>query len=893
MFLTQGNTGANVKNCQYTLHMLTYNVNGIDGSYGPGMTTAVRQYQQNNGLTVNGNIDTPTWNSLSIAIGAVKTALKNKGYYNGSSYGVGDIALYYAVQSFQRGNGLSVDGMVGPATRMKLFAQGSGNNVVDDGSYPLVQGATGDAVLYLQYGLHVLACAPGALDGSFGPAVNTAVRYFQQKYGLVVDGSVGPSTWSKMKSLISEIQTKLYNLYDSTIVISIINGIAGPETYNAVCNYQKKKGLTVDGCVGPATRALLFGTSSVDTANDGLPLVVGSVGKNVEDFQYGLYICGINPNGFDGSFGPGMQTAVRTFQANNGLTVDGSVGQVTWDEMLKIITPIQQALHTKGLYTASVNGVPGPITFQAIKDFQAANGLTVDGMCGPATKAAMGISADISSTGTGTVSSVLVKGSNGSLTKYLQQMLNTVGGYRLSVDGSFGPAMDTAVRDFQSRHGLVADGSFGPASWKKIFDVYQIPSYVWSGYYGGQRISQIAKYELTLGFAEDNANDITPYGEWYGMNGQPWCAMFVSWSAAMAGYLNLWVPFYAYCPTGKNWFVQRGRYRSRDTGYIPKPGDIIFFYSGGTISHTGIVTSCVNGKVFTIEGNASRRVKAGCYDLSSAYIDGYGIIPDQTPDPEPEPDPNPAPDPVYCGGDDYKNIEHHTLEIQEDGYYKCSVCGYRIPAQELEDKDILNHDDFMRMQSLIAIYAAVCGDDNHTYLLYALKAAMAEIRNKYTGRYAYSDSDGICPIIPPEVPHTGNDNIKIYPNAPITITDANIWKYNGIYSTIVDLAYGFKLPDEFYIDVQDAVNELLNTGNYMPSLCLILETLCEKAGEKVFGLIIKCIEIGAAVQEAETQKEILVGDTLVNIKWDFSPLQRDAYVVYDANGQLKHIIFNY
>lgn len=46
------------------------------------------------------------------------------------------------------------------------------------------------------------------------------------------------------------------------------------------------------------------------------------------------------------------------------------------------------------------------------------------------------------------------------------------------------------------------------------------------------------EYELSLGFREDNNNDITPYGEWYGMNGQPWCAMFVSWCALQAGTLG-------------------------------------------------------------------------------------------------------------------------------------------------------------------------------------------------------------------------------------------------------------------------------------------------------------------------------------------------------------------
>lgn len=627
MYLKPGNTGLLVKNCQYSLHILTYNVNGIDGSYGPGMESAVQLYQKNNGLAVSGIIDTTTWNNIVANIYPIKLQLSHKGYYNYYTLdGIGNIDLYNAVKNFQSDNGLAVDGMVGPATRVKLYSEGTGNTVVGDDEFPLVQGDKGDNVLYLQYGLHVLACAPGALDGSFGPAVDTAVRYFQGRYGLAVDGSVGPATWNKMKELITEIQQALYNFNDPDVKISIINGIAGPETYNAVCFFQAKVGLSVDGSVGPATRAILFSDSSGSTRpTDGLPLTSGCTGLLVKKFQYGLHICGINPNGFDGSFGPGMLSAVQTFQSKYGLSVDGSIGPATWNKMLEIIKPIQQALKTAGYYLYDVNGEPDEILYNSLVSYQSAHGLSADGMFGPETKASLGITGNTStSTGTGTVSSVLVKGSNGSLVRYLQKLLQ-LEGYILDVDGSFGPAMETVVMQFQREHGLNPDGSFGPASWETLFTYYTIPTL--GDATGGERVARAAEYELSLGFSEDNANDITPYGEWYGMNGQPWCAMFVSWCAWQAGYLdeeNL--PKYAYCPYGKSWFIERNRYMSRTTGYIPKRGDIIFFWDGGTISHTGIVVGSTNMVVTVIEGNASRMVKKSMYDLTNTYIDGYGIF---------------------------------------------------------------------------------------------------------------------------------------------------------------------------------------------------------------------------------------------------------------------------
>ena len=138
MYLKPGNTGLLVKNCQYSLHILTYNVNGIDGSYGPGMESAVQLYQKNNGLAVSGIIDTATWNNIVANIYPIKLQLSHKGYYNYYTLdGIGNIDLYNAVKNFQSDNGLAVDGMVGPATRVKLYSEGTGNTVVGDDEFPL------------------------------------------------------------------------------------------------------------------------------------------------------------------------------------------------------------------------------------------------------------------------------------------------------------------------------------------------------------------------------------------------------------------------------------------------------------------------------------------------------------------------------------------------------------------------------------------------------------------------------------------------------------------------------------------------------------------------------------------------------------------------------------
>ncbi|WP_243206724.1 CHAP domain-containing protein [Oribacterium sp. oral taxon 102] len=111
------------------------------------------------------------------------------------------------------------------------------------------------------------------------------------------------------------------------------------------------------------------------------------------------------------------------------------------------------------------------------------------------------------------------------------------------------------------------------------------------------------------------------------MNGSSWCAMFVSYCAYQAGVLDELVPRYAWCPSGMTWYKNKGRYHKRNTGYIPRKGDIIFFYSNaqGRVTHTGIVVDGDAKTVITIEGNTSKeKVAMKFYDLDTIRIDGYG-----------------------------------------------------------------------------------------------------------------------------------------------------------------------------------------------------------------------------------------------------------------------------
>ncbi len=98
----------------------------------------------------------------------------------------------------------------------------------------------------------------------------------------------------------------------------------------------------------------------------------------------------------DGDFGPGTEKAVKDYQQANGLAVDGIAGPDTFAAMglheLVLLRVGSRGAQVKKLQEGlgiGADGIFGNGTKKAVEEFQAANGLTVDGMAGPATLAKM------------------------------------------------------------------------------------------------------------------------------------------------------------------------------------------------------------------------------------------------------------------------------------------------------------------------------------------------------------------------------------------------------------------------------------------------------------------------------------------------------------------------
>ena len=348
------------------------------------------------------------------AVKEVQTLLTSYGYYSGKINGSYNTATTTAVRNFQRYNSLTVDGKVGPKTMAVLK---SGNAV----SAPLKPNETNNSasVKMVQTLLRDLGYYNGKIDGKYGKATIAAVKMFQKYNELPIDGKVGEDTLNRMKS-------------------------------------------------SAAIKAPVNQKDSYSTEN-----------KHIQERlkYYGYYTGKI-----DGIYGSGTIAAVKAFQRANGLkdqATDVGTRPILRPgdkeaAKVKYIKEVQTILKAKGLYTGEIDGVYSGIIVTAVRLFQQQNGLTIDGRVGANTwKVLLG--------GTVTPSvpvrpSVLRPGDKNAYVKELQQNLVTLGYSNVPVDGVYGAKTTAAVKALQRKHALDVDGKAGPKTLAKINELLNAAS---------------------------------------------------------------------------------------------------------------------------------------------------------------------------------------------------------------------------------------------------------------------------------------------------------------------------------------------------------------------------------------------------------------------------------
>lgn len=505
--LRLGSTGSSVSSLQYYINVIANTVSfvsslTVDGIFGSGTESSVRQIQSLYGLTVDGIVGQATWNAI---YNLYKAIIDNAEITVGADY---------------------------PGT-------------------PLTIGSRGENVRLMQSFLASIAGvftnipAP-AVDGIFGTGTQSAVRAFQTIFGLTADGIIGEQTWDRITEVFASVTDLAYpgepvrvgssgtavrelqemlnfvgKTYTSIPNLNV-DGAFGTGTQSAVREFQRIFGLTVDGIVGSATwnallreyLVLLYNPLASDAnVYPGTPLTVGSRGENVLRIQSYLNNIGnvyttIPSLTTDGVFGTATARAVSALQEIFSLTEDGIVGEETWNLIVNLNLALSQYVYGgAALYRGSsgdkvvqlqtflngigeaypsipsvtVDGVFGTATESAVRAFQTQFELNADGIVGRNTWNALlreyfilyftGRSRDTDYPGT-----PLEIGSTGDAVRFMQSSLNEISALfdeipSLTVDGIYGEKTAEAVRLFQQLFGLSEDGVIGRETWELIVSI--------------------------------------------------------------------------------------------------------------------------------------------------------------------------------------------------------------------------------------------------------------------------------------------------------------------------------------------------------------------------------------------------------------------------------------
>lgn len=198
--------------------------------------------------------------------------------------------------------------------------------------------------------------------GNFGTMTDEAVRSFQQKHGLVVDGIVGAKTFEQLQkegqAFVKE-ESKVTQTLNTNTVLKVgtsnevvtalqqqlkeqgffnhqVTGYYGRVTANAVRSYQQKHGLLVDGIAGSQTLSKLMNGSAgekpivtITSQPTVVGLKVGERGEKVTELQQQLKQLGYFKAEPTGYYGEVTEEAVRAFQTEQQILVNGVADEFT------------------------------------------------------------------------------------------------------------------------------------------------------------------------------------------------------------------------------------------------------------------------------------------------------------------------------------------------------------------------------------------------------------------------------------------------------------------------------------------------------------------------------------------------------------------------------------
>lgn len=307
--------------------------------------------------------------------------------------------------------------------------------------------------------------------------------------------------------LVERMQTRLWELGYYT---EAINGVCDKKTIAAIKAFQEKHELDKTGIADPKTQNVLYGATAMRSNAVVTPAPTptvappqgtvrkGDKGDDVKAVQQQLSNLGYYKGKIDGTFGQSSVEALQAFQEKSGLSSDGVCGDRTRlllfstgaayavatavppvATVLPSISPdvliikagsrgndvlqLQKRLAELGYYTSRLDGMYLEDDISAVRSFQSANGLKIDGKAGYETQSKLFSEAAVRGNaidGSAGLQTLRYGDKNAAVTT-LQTRLIELNYLTGAADGNFGVSTKAAVVAFQKANKLTADGVAG------------------------------------------------------------------------------------------------------------------------------------------------------------------------------------------------------------------------------------------------------------------------------------------------------------------------------------------------------------------------------------------------------------------------------------------------
>ena len=447
---------------------------GVDGVFGNGTLTALKRFQSLQGLNQSGVVDDAT----ALALG-----LSSSPYLGLTQGNQGDNVKQLQSALIAQGTAVTggADGVFGPSTTTAVKTFQTRKGYLATGT---VNAATAAA---LGSATAAASPAPALTAAALPAAAAPAERGAALVAGLKL-GARGAEVQRVQEMLITA----------GVSVVGGADGVFGALTANAIKSFQNSRGIAATGAIDQATLDALAAAAGVAPAAPAAPsspaalLQMGSLGEAVKTAQQQLMSAGIPvKGGADGVFGTNTAAAVSAFQQARKLPVTGAIDAATAAALAAPGSPaaavspllglkagslgtsvqqLQQALIAGGVSVrGGADGIFGPATSQAVKDFQTSQGITASGVVDDATVAALAAPKPAApGSGGGAASSAVgfaIYGEQGARVMALQGALVAAGAVlRGGVDGDFGSGTSSAIMAFQQNKGLNVTGKVDAAT---------------------------------------------------------------------------------------------------------------------------------------------------------------------------------------------------------------------------------------------------------------------------------------------------------------------------------------------------------------------------------------------------------------------------------------------